>query len=157
MNVQKQAESLELAEMTRARELARAVEEEQAHKAAEVLAAAAEDAGLDSLVTSTDTLVTTDGHNRQADGGASGLFRSEQSGTSAVSVEDREICEFQSGKSRRQEGTTIFGQAAKSDNGDVIVIQPSDEMVQQILGQPVRTCSSPSIPNCRVAFARRMH
>ncbi len=29
---------------------------------------------------------------------------------------------------------TTFGQAAKSDNGDVVIFQPSDEMVQQILG-----------------------
>lgn len=30
--------------------------------------------------------------------------------------------------------TTVFGRAAKSDNGDVVIFQPSDEMVQQILG-----------------------
>ncbi len=29
---------------------------------------------------------------------------------------------------------TAFGQAAKSDNGDVVIFQPSDEMVQQMLG-----------------------
>lgn len=28
-----------------------------------------------------------------------------------------------------------FGQAAESDNGDVVIFQPSDEMVQQILGE----------------------
>lgn len=30
--------------------------------------------------------------------------------------------------------STAFGQAAKSDNGDVVIFQPSEEMVQQILG-----------------------
>ena len=33
-----------------------------------------------------------------------------------------------------KQSATIFGQAAKSDNGDVVVFQLSDEMVQQILG-----------------------
>lgn len=129
---------LEPIDVTRAQELANAVEEEQTHPGAEVLPEVpevpelAEDAGVeavmaDSLVTTTDTKVDPAAEQ------AAFIEASKAELQQLVS----KIGQYVSSNLERvgdKEGTTIFGQAAKSDNGDVVVIQPSDEMVRQILG-----------------------
>lgn len=131
MNFQEKAELLGRVDLTRARELASAVELEQSPRAEEVLAAIADDAAIEavagSLATTTDTKVDPAAEQ------AAFIEASKAELQQLVS----KIGQYVSSNLERvgdKEGTTIFGQAAKSDNGDVVVIQPSDEMVRQILG-----------------------
>ena len=131
MNFQEDAELLGRVDMTRAGELANAVDVEQAPKAEEVLAAIAEHAAVEAEVV--DSLATTatkvDPSAEQAafiNAGKAELHQLVSKIGQYVSSNLEKVGD--------KEGTTIFGQAAKSDNGDVVVIQPSDEMVRQILG-----------------------
>ncbi len=129
------AASLGGVEVARAQELANAFEEEQTLHAEEVLAEVPElgdDAGVEAIVV--DSVVTTT--DTKVDPTAEQAAFIEASKTELHQLVSK-IGHYVSSNLERvgdKEGTTIFGQAAKSDNGDVVVIQPSDEMVRQILG-----------------------
>lgn len=129
------AASLGGVEVARAQELANAFEEEQTLHAEEVLAEVpelADDAGVEAIVV--DSLVTTTG--TKVDPTAEQAAFIEASKTELHQLVSK-IGHYVSSNLETvgdKERTTIFGQAAKSDNGDVVVIQPSDEMVRQILG-----------------------
>ena len=124
---------LEPIEITRAQELANAVEEEQTHPGAGSSAEAAEDAGVEAAMVDSLVVTTTDTKVDPTAEQAAFIEASKAELQQLVS----KIGQYVSSNLERvgdKEGTTIFGQAAKSDNGDVVVIQPSDEMVRQILG-----------------------
>ena len=131
VNSQEHANLLERDVVARARELTIAVEEEQAHRAAEVMAEVAEEARVEAEV---DSLVTT--ADTKVDPAAEQAAFIEASKAELRQLVSK-IGQYVSSNLEKvgdQKGTTIFGQAAKSDNGNVVVIQPSDEMVRQILG-----------------------
>ncbi|MEJ7590701.1 MAG: hypothetical protein WKF77_04080 [Planctomycetaceae bacterium] len=136
MNSQDHERMLESDKMARARELAglelvAAVEEEQAKKTVDVLAEVAEDARVKAV---DDPLVTT--KDTKVDPAAEQAAFIEASKAELRQLVSK-IGQYVSSSLEKvgdKKGTTVFGQAAKSDNGDVVVIQPSDEMVQQILG-----------------------
>lgn len=125
---------LERIVITRGGELIIAAEGKQPHQAAEFLAEAAEDAAVEPVVVDSEVVVTTT--DTKVDPTA------EQ--TASIDASKAELDQLVSKiglyvnsnleKVGDTESATVFGQAAKSDNGDVVVIQPSDEMVRQILG-----------------------
>lgn len=131
MNFQEKAELAGRVDLTRARELANAVELEQAHRAEEVLAEIADDAPVEavagSLATPTDTKV--DPTAEQA-----AFIKASKAELHQLVLKIGQYVSSNLEKVGDKEEPTVFGQAAKSDNGNVVVIQPSDEMVQQILG-----------------------
>ena len=123
---------LESIDMTRIRGLANQAELQQTHQAAELLAEAAEAAAdeadmVNVLVTTTDT---------QPDSKAEQAAFIEANKAELDQLVSK-IGQYVSSNLENiddQVGAAVLGQAAKSDNGDVVVIQPSDEMVRQILG-----------------------
>jgi len=127
---QEQPGRLELIDTTRAQKLANAVEAEQAHQGAELLAEAAEVAAVEAEMV--DTLVTDTKVDQTAEQ-AEFIDASKAELDQLVSKIGRYVSSNLE-NADGQEGAAILGQAAKSDNGDVVVIQPSDEMVRQILG-----------------------
>ena len=133
MDFQEEAELPGRVDMTRARELANAVELEQAHRAEIAVAEFAEDAAVEAAVV--DSLVVTTMDTKVAPTPEQAAFI--EASKAELHRLVSKIGQYVSSNLESvgdKEGPTIFGQAAKSDNGDVVVIQPSDEMVRQILG-----------------------
>ena len=131
-NSQAHTELPERDEMARARELANAVEEDLARTGTEVMPEVPDEIRAESTTdhpseNTTDTKVDPTAEQ------AAFIEASKAELRQLVS----KIGQYVSSNLEKvgdKEGTTVFGQAAKSDNGDVVVIQPSDEMVRQILG-----------------------
>ena len=130
LNSQIQAEQ-ELDEIARAHELARAVEEDLVRKGTEVLEEVPTETKVEAAADPSEN--TTDTNADPATEQAAFIEASKAELRQLVS----KIGQYVSSNLEQvsdKERTTVFGQAAKSDNGNVVVIQPSDEMVQQILG-----------------------
>ena len=124
---------LETIDTTRVRELGNTAELRQRHEAAELLAEAPADAAVEAtlvdyaVVTATDTNVV--GTAEQA-----AFIEARKLELELLVSKIGQYISSNLEKVGEHNGTTVLGQAAKSDNGDVVVFQPSDAMVRQILG-----------------------
>lgn len=125
------ATSLEHAEMERAQQLADSVEIEQAEKVEQILAEAADEKEVEAAsdARQTGTVAKTDRTAEQA-----AFIEARKAELQQLVSKIGQYVSSNLEKVGDKEGATFFGKAAKSDNGDVVVFQPSDEMVQQILG-----------------------
>ncbi len=118
-------------ETARAQQLADAVEKEQAAKADKILAEADENAVVES-VAAPSANATDANIDRTAEQAA--FIEARKAELQQLVSKIGQYVSSNLEKVGDKDGATLFGQAAKSDNGDVVVFQPSDEMVQQILG-----------------------
>ncbi len=132
------AESPGGVEIARAQELANAFEEEQTHQAEEVLAEVPEvpevpeDTGVEAIVV--DSLVTTTDTRPDSTAEQAAFIEASKAELDQLVSKIGQYVSSNLESIDDQHGAAVLGQAAKSDNGDVVVIQPSDEMVRQILG-----------------------
>ena len=124
---------LETIDTTRVRELGNTAELRQRHEAAELLAEAPADAAVEATLVDSAVVTATD-TNVVATAEQAAFIEARKLELELLVSKIGQYISSNLEKVGEHNGTTVLGQAAKSDNGDVVVFQPSDAMVRQILG-----------------------
>lgn len=124
---------LETIDTTRVRELGNTTELRQRHEAAELLAEAPADAAVEATMVDSAVVTATD-TNVVATAEQAAFIEARKLELELLVSEIGQYISSNLEKVGEHNGTTVLGQAARSDNGNVVVFQPSDAMVRQILG-----------------------
>lgn len=132
VNLRDQQNRQERIQITRVRKLANTFELQQKQQVAELMAEAAENAAAGEAIAESLAISTEMKAGQRAEQAA--FIEASKAEIDQLVSKIGQYVSSNLENVDHQKGAAILGQAAKSDNGDVVVIQPSDEMVRQILG-----------------------